>query len=169
MSAEPNVPKHPFKHPFNEALETWNAWSDANLWQHILDKARANGEEADLRRRLPDLDQLTHGPGSLEALHANQQLVSFLEGWRWHAVRAAREQGRGWHKIGEALDVKPQEARTAYLERLDQRRAVAARDPNVGRLIGYDPALAELADDNQADRAWQHAWAKPEREGGHER
>jgi hypothetical protein len=165
MSAEPNLTKH----PFNQALETWNAWSDANLWQHILDKARANGEEADLRRRLPDLDQLTYGPGPLEALHANHQLVSFLGGWRWQAVREAREQGRGWHEIGEALDVKPKEARSAYLERLDQQRAVAARNPDVGRLIGYDPALAELAADNEADRTWQLRLAEPGREGGHER
>jgi hypothetical protein len=165
MSAESNVPKH----PFNQALETWNAWSDANLWQHILDKARANGEEVDLRHRLPDLDELTHGPGPLEALHANHQLVSFLNGWRWQAIRAAREQGRGWHEIGAVLNLKPKEARSTYLERLDRQRAVAARDPDVGRLIGYDPALAELADDNDADRSWQLQWAEPEREGGHER
>lgn len=165
MSAESNPPKH----PFNEALETWNAWSEANLWQHILDKARASGEEAELRRRLPDLDELTQGPEPLEALRANHQLISFLEGWRWHAVREAREQGRGWHEIGEAFDLKPKEARGAFLERLDRQRDVAARNPDVGRLIGYDPALAELAADNQADRAWQLQWAEPEREGDHER
>jgi hypothetical protein len=165
MSAESKVPKH----PFNQALETWNAWSEANLWQHILDKSRASGEEADLRRRLPDLDKLTQGPAPLEALRANHQLVSFLGGWRWHAVRQAREQGRGWHEIAQALDVKPNRARDAYLERLDRQREVAARNPDVGRLIGYDPALAELADDNEADRAWQHRSAEPRREGGHER
>ena len=165
MSAESNLPKH----PFNEALETWNAWSEANLWQHILDKARASGEEAELRRRLPDLDELTQGPEPLEALAANRELVDRLTGWRWNAVRAAREQGRGWHEIGEALDVKPNQARAAYLERLDQQRAVAARDPDVARLIDYEPALAELADDNEADRAWQQRWAESGREGGHER
>ncbi len=165
MSAESNVPKH----PFNQAMETWDAWSEASMWQHILDKARANSEEAELRRRLPDLDELTRGPGPLEALAANRELVNRLTGWRWNAVQEAREQGRGWHEIGEALDVKPKEARSAYLERLDRQRAVAARDPEVGRLIGYDPALAELADDNEADRAWSTRSAEPRREGGHER
>jgi hypothetical protein len=165
MSGESNVPKH----PFNQAMETWDAWSDANMWQHILDKARANGEEAELRRRLPDLDELTRGPGPLEALAANRELVDRLTGWRWNAVRQAREQSRGWHEIGDALGVKPKEARSAYLDRLDQQRSVAAHNPDVGRLIGYDPAQAELADDNQADRAWQQRWADSGREGGHER
>jgi hypothetical protein len=162
MSAEPNIPKH----PFNQALETWNAWSDANLWQHILNTARANGEEPDLRRRLPDLDQLASGPGPLEALRANQQLVGFLRGWRWNAIRAARDQGHGWHQIGHALDLDADQARSFYLERLDQQRAVAARDPQVGRLIGYHPDLARLAEPNDADRTHQHQGG---REAGHER
>jgi hypothetical protein len=123
MSAESNIPKH----PYNQALETWNAWSDANLWQHILNTARAKGKETDLRRRLPDLDQLTHGPGPLEALQASYQLVGFLQGWRWHAIRAAREQGHGWHESSQALDLDADQARTAYLERLDQQRPATPR------------------------------------------
>jgi hypothetical protein len=149
-------------------MQTWDAWSSASTWRLALQRARATGDEADLRRRLPELDELTHGPEPLEALRANHQLVSFLEGWRWHAVRQAREQGRSWHEIAETLGVKPNQARSAYLDRLDQQRAVAERNPDIGRLIGYDPALAELADDNQADRAWQRR-ADPGREGGHER
>ena len=165
MSAESNLPKH----PFNLAIETWDAWSSASTWRLALERARATGDEADLRRRLPDLDELAQGPEPLEALRANHQLVSFLEGWRWHAVREAREQGRGWLEIGEALDIKPIQARSAYLDRLDQQRAVAAHNPAVGRLIGYDPALAELADDNDADRAWHDRWAERGWEGGNER
>ena len=148
MSAESNVPKH----PFNQALETWNAWSMANTMRLALQRAHELDDKETLAsfQKYPDW---TRGPDSLEALRANHQLVSFLEGWRWQAIREAREQGRGWHEIGEALDLKPKEARSAFLERLDRQRAVAARNPDVGRLIGHDPALAELADDNQADRA----------------
>jgi hypothetical protein len=165
MSAEPTTTRH----PFNEAQQTWDAWSDAGMWQRVLQQARANGEEADLRRRLPELDELTQGPGPLEALRANHQLVQFLQGWQWLAVRAAREQGHGWHEIGDALGLQPKEARSAYLERVDRQRRIAARDPELGRLLGYDPGWAELAEPNQADRADQSKWAELEQEDGHER
>jgi hypothetical protein len=164
MSVESNIPEH----PFNQAMETWNAWSRANVMRFALQRAR----ELDDNKTLASFQQYpdwTRGPDALEALGANHQLVSLLESWRWQAIREAREQGGGWHEIGEALDLEPMQARSAYLERLDRQRAVAERNPDVGRLIGYDPALAVLADDNQADRAWQQRSAQPEREGGHER
>jgi hypothetical protein len=164
MSAESNVPEH----PFNQALETWDAWSEANVMRLALRRAR----ELDDKKTLASFHEYpdwTRGPDPLEALRANHQLVSFLEGWRWEAIREAREQGRGWHEIGEAQGVEPTEARSAYLDRLASKRAVAEHAPDVGRLIGYDPALAELADENQADRTWQQRSAKPERESGHER
>jgi hypothetical protein len=139
-------------HPFTAALETWEAWSMADTMRQALQQARQVGDHKTLAdfQRYP---QWTQGPGPLEALAANRELVDLLTGWRWGAMRQAREQGRGWHEIGQALDVEADKARSAFLERLDRQRTVAARDPEVGRLIGYDPALARLGDDNQADRA----------------
>jgi hypothetical protein len=140
------------KHPFTAALETWEAWSMATTMRQALKRAREVGDDKTLANfdRYP---QWTQGPGPLEALAANRELVNLLTGWRWGAMREAREQGHGWHEIGQALNVQPTEARSAFLERLDRQRNLAARDPEVGRLIGYDPALARLAEPNQADRA----------------
>jgi hypothetical protein len=154
---QPEVPKH----PFTQALETWEAWSMANTMRQALQRAREVGDHKTLAdfQRYP---QWTQGPDALEALAANRELVNLLTSWRWAVMRQAREQGRGWHEIGQALDVERDEARGAFLERLDQQRTVAARDPDVGRLIGYDPALARLGDDNQADRA-ERERAEPER------
>lgn len=156
----PDQQREPPKHPVTQAMETWDAWSMANTMRKTLQRAG----EVDDRESLASFaehPEWTQGPDALEALRANQKLVRDLTGWRWEAVREARVQGRGWHEIGQALDVEPKEARSAYLERLDRQRAVAERNPDVSRLIGYDPALAELADDNQADRAWQLQRAKP--------
>jgi hypothetical protein len=147
-------------HPFTQALETWDAWSMANTMRKALQRAREVNDRESLAS-FAEHPEWTHGPDALEALRANHELVRDLTGWRWEAVREARVQGRGWHEIGQALDVEPKEARIAYLERLDRQREVAARNPDVGRLIGYNPALAELADDNQADRAWQLQRGKP--------
>jgi hypothetical protein len=165
MSAEPST----IRHPFSQARQTWDAWSDASMWQRVLQQARANGEEADLRRRLPQLDELTQGPGPLGALRANHQLVELLQGWQWLAVRAAREQGHGWHDIGQALDLDADQAKRAYLERVERKRSVAAANPDIAHLIGFEPRLVELAEPNDADRAHQHGRAAPGQEVGHER
>jgi len=140
------------KDPYLAALETWDAWSAASTMRTALQRARDVGDQQTLAnfQRYP---QWTQGPGPLEALAANRELVDRLTGWRWGAMREAREQGHGWHQISQALGVEAEEARGAYLERLDRQRMVAARNPQVGRLIGYDPALAQLAEPNQADRA----------------
>jgi hypothetical protein len=165
MSAEPTTNRH----PFTVAQQTWDAWSDASVWQRVLAQARAKGEEADLRWRLPELDELTQGPGPLEALRANHQLVELLQGWQWLAVRAAREQGHGWHDIGQALDLNADQAKHAYLERVERQRVVATANPDIAHLIGYEPRWMELAEPNDADRAHQHGRAAPAQEAAHER
>jgi dihydrofolate reductase len=66
----------------------------------------------------------TKGPGPLQALAANREVVDQLVGWRWAAMREAREQGHGWAEIGTALGVDAAQARQAYLERIQQQQRV---------------------------------------------
>jgi hypothetical protein len=140
------------KHPFTQALETWEAWSMANTMRLALEKAREQGDQDTLAtfERYPEW---TQGPSALEALAANRELVNDLIGWRWQAIHEAREQGRGWREIGAALQVEGDEAKRDYLERLDQQRRISERDPGLARLLRYDPRWRELAEPNDTDRA----------------
>jgi hypothetical protein len=101
----------------------------------------------------------TQGPGPLQALAANREVVDQLVGWRWGAMREAREQGYGWAEIGAALGVDAAQARQAYLEQVERQRLVHQTQPDLRDLVGYDPRWAELAAPNAADRAHQQRQA----------
>jgi hypothetical protein len=146
------APKELPTHPFTRALETWDAWSMANTMRTALAKAREQDDQEALARfeRYPEW---TQGPGPLEALAANREVVQLMSGWQWQAMRDAREQGHGWREIGAALAVDGDQAKRDYLERVDGQRLAGEGDPDLARLLGYDPRWRELADDNDADRA----------------
>jgi hypothetical protein len=139
------------KHPFTRALQTWEAWSMANTMRTAREKAREQGDHEALARfeRYPEW---TQGPGPLEALRANREVVDLMTGWQWQAIRDAREQGHGWREIGAALEVDGDQAKRDYLETVDQQRLAREHDPELARLLRYDPRWRELADDNDADR-----------------
>ena len=139
------------KHPFTKALETWDAWSTAKTMRLALNKARERGDQETLARfeRYPEW---TQGPGPLEALRANREVVQTMTGWQWQAMREAREQGHGWREIGAAVQVDADRAKRDYLERVDRQRDLSERDPDLARLLGYDPRWRELAEPNDADR-----------------
>jgi len=139
------------KHPFTQALETWEAWSMVNTMRSALDKAREQGDQ-DTLASFDQHPEWTQGPGPLEALRANREVVSHLSAWQFGAVREAREQGHGWREIGAALQVDADQAKRDYLERVDRQRRVSERDPYLARLLRYDPRWRELAHDNDADR-----------------
>jgi hypothetical protein len=140
------------KHPFTRALETWEAWSMANTMRSALATAREQGDHETLARfeRYPEW---TQGPGPLEALRANREVVDLMTGWQWQAMRDARERGHGWREIGAALQVDGDQAKRDYLKTVDQQRRAGERDPDLARLLRYDPGWRELADDNDTDRA----------------
>jgi hypothetical protein len=112
---------------------------------------------ADARQRgqdlnsLGDLAELTRGPEPLEALRANREVVELMTGWQWQAVRAAREQSRSWHEIGQALGLDAEEARRGYLAAIERQELAARRMSDLGPLLRYDPHWRELACDNDAD------------------
>jgi hypothetical protein len=151
MSAEHLPPEHPFE----RARKTWDAWSMAHTMRLALRKAREQGDHQALAdfQRYPDW---TQGPTALEALAANRELVERLTGWRWLAVREARERGHAWAEVAAALGVTDEEARGEFLARLDRQRQVVERDPSLARLLDYDPDLVALAEPNAADHAQQH-------------
>ena len=152
---------HP-RHPFTIAWETWQAWSDAEAMRTARRRTGARGGSLAVFDQHPEW---TQGPGPLQAMAANREVVDTLVGWRWGAMREAREQGHGWAEIGAALGVDAEQARQAYLERVERQRLVHATHSDLRGLLGYDPRWAELAAPNDADRAHQQRQASgPEAE-----
>jgi hypothetical protein len=144
------------RHPFTIAWETWQAWSDAEAMRIARRRTGERGES------LADFDQhpeWTKGPGPLAALAANREVVEQLVGWRWGAMREAREQGHSWTEIGAALGLDAERASQFYLERVQRQRVVHETHPDLRDLLGYDPRWAELAEPNDADRADQERQA----------
>jgi hypothetical protein len=148
------------RHPFTIAWETWQAWSDAQVMRTARTRIGERGESLTVFDQHPEW---TQGPGPLQALAANREVVEQLVGWRFGAMREAREQGHGWAEIGAALGMDAEQARQAYLERVQRQQRVHETHPDLRDLVGYDPRWAELAEPNAADRAHQ------QREAGRER
>jgi hypothetical protein len=150
------------RHPFTVAWETWQAWSDAEVMRTARRRTGARGASLAVFDQHPEW---TQGPGPLQALAANREVVEHLVGWRWGAMREAREQGHSWAEIGAALGVDAEQASQAYLERVERQRLVHEAHPDLRDLVGYDPRWAELAAPNAADRAHQQRQASgPEAE-----
>ena len=148
------------RHPFTIAWETWQAWSDAEVMRTARTWMAVRGESLAVFDQHPEWIQ---GPGPLAALAANREVVEQLVGWRFGAMREAREQGHSWAEIGAALGVDAAQASQAYLERVQRQQRVHQTHPDLRDLVGYDPRWAELAAPNAADRAHQ------QREAGRER
>jgi hypothetical protein len=148
------------RHPFTIAWETWQAWSDAEAMRTARTRMAARGESLAIFDQHPEW---TQGPGPLQALAANREVVEQLVGWRWGAMREAREQGHGWAEIGAALGMNAEQARQFYLEQVQRQRLVHEARPDLRGLLGYDARWAALAEPNDADRAHQ------QREAGRER
>jgi hypothetical protein len=137
------------RHPFTVAWEAWQAWSDAQVMRTARRRMAERGESLAAFDQHPEW---TKGPGPLQALAANREVVDQLVGWRWGAMREAREQGHGWAKIGASLGLDAAQARRFYLERVQQQRRVHEARPDLRHLLGYDPRWLELAEPNAADR-----------------
>lgn len=147
MAEHPSPDPAP-EHPFTRARRTWEAWSSADTWTRVVAHARRHGGDLNA---LGDLEELTSGPDPLEALRANREVVELMTGWRWHAMRAAREQGYGWHEIGEALGLDAEEAKATYIAAVERQELAAHVTSELG-LLRYDPRWRTLADDLDADR-----------------
>ena len=138
------------RHPFTVAWETWQAWSVAEAMRTARRRTGARGASLAVFDQHPEW---TTGPGPLQALTANREVVEHLVGWRFGAMREARQQGHGWTDIGAALGVDAAQASQAYLERVQRQRLVHQTHPDLRHILAYDPRWAELAAPNDADRA----------------
>jgi hypothetical protein len=140
------------RHPFTIAWATWQAWSAAEAMRTARRRTAAQGASLAVFDQHPEW---TQGPGPLQALAENREVVDHLVGWRWGAMRDAREQGHSWAEIGAALGLDATQASQAYLEQVQQQQRVHETHPDLRHLLGYDPRWAELAEPNNADRAHQ--------------
>lgn len=102
-------------HVLTDLLATWQHWSMRDTFRTSRDKAQAKGDEAGVKTMQGGMDEIPQ-VSALEALAANAELCSLLSGWRWMAMRDARENGATWEEIGAALKVTRQAAQAAYLK-----------------------------------------------------
>jgi hypothetical protein len=144
------------RHPFTVAWETWQAWSDAEVMRTARRRTGERGESLVVFDQHPEWNQ---GPGPLQALAANREVVDQLVSWRWAAMLAAREHGHGWAEIGAALNLDLEQARGFYLKRVQRQQQVHEAHPDLRHLLDYDPRWAELAEPNAADRTDQQRQA----------
>jgi hypothetical protein len=144
------------RHPFTIAWETWQAWSNAEVMRTARTRMAARGESLAVFDQHPEW---TQGSGPLEALAANREVVDQLVGWRFGAMRQAREHGHGWAEIGATLGLDPERASGFYLERVQRQQRVHQAHPDLRHLLDYDPRWAELAEPSAADRAGQQRQA----------
>jgi hypothetical protein len=116
-------------------LARWNAWSGHATWTHMLAEFESKGDEkqaAVARDALADVEAVS----PLDALAANEELTRLLTGWRWLAMRSARESGATWEQIGGRAGHDPA-GREGCLPLQDREPgAVCARPIHRGRAPG---------------------------------
>jgi len=123
-----------------EHLQTWQAWS----YRDMVTRAVAQAERAGETERVETLTRglaLEPMVDPLAALAANDELVRLLSGWRWHAVRAAREAGAAWQQIARTTHTTAEQARAAYLDHIEraEKHTPALTDTAAYRAVLDDP------------------------------
>ena len=103
-----------------ELLATYQAASDRAFWTQSLDKAVAVGDAkkvAVVEGTLADIKQVD----VLDSMRAGTELVALLTSWRWQHIRQAREEGRSWAEIGDALGMSKQGAFDLYKTSIERQ------------------------------------------------
>lgn len=134
-----------------ELLALWQAWNSSD----VTDRAARRADAAGNSEQAEKLRALNHGgPSALAALAAQHELTSLLEGWRWHTVLAAREQGATWADIADAAHPgagDPDAARAEFLERIARARDAETRFDipfhDAERYAAAAPDIAAAPDD----------------------
>ena len=128
-------------------LDVWDRATGRDSWRSIERRAleQGNADGAAVARRALAEHQ---GVSALDGLRANERIVSLLTGWRYQAMRQAREEGHSWSEIGAALNMSKQAAWESYqLSIENQERYV----PDLFQQADSARYLAQLADSVQAD------------------
>lgn len=63
-----------------------------------------------------------HDVDPLDELRDSVELVTLLSGWRWRAMKAAREQGASWSEIVAPRGC-PEQAESVHSEAIERQRA----------------------------------------------
>ena len=80
---------------------------------------------------------------AIQELVVTTRLTALLEGFRWHTMMRAREQGASWDEIGAAMDTTDQVALDWY------RHAIEEQERYVGDLHDAARARAALRDSKE--------------------
>ena len=128
-------------------LDVWDQATGRDSWRSIERRAieQGNADGAAVAHRALAEHQ---GASALDGLRANERIVSLLTGWRWQAMRQAREEGHSWSEIGGALNMSKQAAWESYqLSIENQERYV----PDLFQPADAERYRAQLTDSDQAD------------------
>lgn len=114
-----------------DLLARYEASSEREMWSTILDRTRSAGDtlKTDIAERA--LAKLPAEVDVLDSMRAGAEIVARLTGWRWTHIRRAREEGRSWTEIGEALGITGQAARELYKTAIEfQEQPTPPRQPH---------------------------------------
>ena len=128
-------------------LDVWDQATGRDSWRSIERRAveRGNADGAAVARRALAEHQCV---SALDGLRANERMVSLLTGWRWQAMRQAREEGHSWSEIGGALNMSKQAAWESYQLSIESQERYV---PDLFQPADSERYRAQLADSVQAD------------------
>ena len=86
---------------------------------------------------------------AVDGLRANERIVSLLTGWRYQAMRQAREEGHSWSEIGAALNMSKQAAWESYKLSIESQERYV---PESFQPADSERYRAQLTDSVPADR-----------------
>jgi hypothetical protein len=119
----------------DKLLLTWEIYEQRALWQRELTRARADGnsQHAEVARlaveELREIDPV-------DALAAGTDLVQLITGRRWSVILDARERGRSWADIGEAMSMTAAAARDFFQHALEDHEGyTSAEDASRARAV----------------------------------
>ena len=128
-------------------LDVWDRATGRDSWRAIerraIEQGNADGA-AVARRAMADYQ----GVSALDGLRANERIVSLLTGWRWQAMRQAREEGHSWSEIGAALNMSKQAAWESYKISIENQERYV---PELFQPADSERYRAQLADSGQVD------------------
>jgi hypothetical protein len=102
-------------------LLTWEMYEQRALWHGELTRSKAEGNEQHVEVARVAMEQLRE-VDPVDALSAGTDLVRLITGRRWSVILDARERGRSWADIGEAMSMPPSAARDLFQHALEDHQ-----------------------------------------------
>jgi hypothetical protein len=104
-----------------ELLRIYDAHSDQRLNRLVAERYAAEGKAIPSWTTPPPGEEVS----TLDALKAGDRLAKLINGWRWILIRQAREEGKTWTQIGDALAMTKQGAYDYYRNAVDRQEQYA--------------------------------------------